>query len=217
MSCLLSQGFGMNSASLTQVLMPGRDVVVAGAGLCQLDSSLLIVYACCIPMSGQALHSMSDPAIRPCHPSRSCRCLQQHVVNDLMANCTGMTGDNEGFAIDYYLNEREQCNYATGGVRAPQMPACCKWSLPCPGQVQVCLLLTVRHIKGKADAGSAICLYRMLVCAPTTASSTAPPPTNVCMLSYSNTDGVVRTCSCRPATACLPPISVAQVLFCPSD
>jgi hypothetical protein len=34
-----------------------------------------------------------------------------------------MTGDNEGFAIDYYLNEREQCNYATGGVRAVVQPA----------------------------------------------------------------------------------------------
>ena len=35
-----------------------------------------------------------------------------------MTSCAGMTGDNEGFAIDHCLNEREQCNYATGGLRA---------------------------------------------------------------------------------------------------
>ena len=37
------QGFGMNSANLTQVLMPGSDVVVAGGGV-RADCNHTLLY-----------------------------------------------------------------------------------------------------------------------------------------------------------------------------
>jgi hypothetical protein len=93
-----------------------------------------------------------------------------------------VTADNKGFAIDYFLNEREQCDYATGGVRWNLSDAGASSAVICRGHTctVMCTLMST----------SLAILQDVGVC-PDNSQLNSTTANNVRMLSYSNAGGVV--------------------------